>query len=187
MLFRSVPQAPLHRQTTSAGPVLHAGRDEATCGSAEPCGSFQCLPSRCLKPAPSPCAPTVIWSWEASWRSSRWPAFCHCKRPAPRVRESGWPRPGTAEPRPPALALCRRRLLLTEAGAQVPDPARPTGKTPSTLLATLTPGKRLWEVGRARLKVPGSQLRDILCDLHVSAPWVLPQFETLSRAGAEGA
>lgn len=182
LTIKAVPQAPLHHQAASARPVLHAGRGGAALLNRVARSEASCLLTFQRKPAPSPCAPTVIWSWEASWRGSRWSAFCHCERRAPRVRESGWPRPGTAEPRPPALALCRRRMLLTEAGAQVPDPVKPAGKAPSTLPTTPMPGKWLQEVGRAGLKVPGSQLRDILYDLQVSALWVLLQFGTLNGA-----
>lgn len=182
LTLTGAPQAPLHRQTASAGLCSTRGGLERRAAplNHEALSEASHLVTFQRKPAPSPCAPTVIWSWEESWRCSRWPAFCHCGCRAPRVRESGWPRPGTAEPRPPALALCRRRLLLTETGAQVPGPARPAGKVPSTLPATATPGKLLREVGKARLEVPGLQLRNILCELHVSASWVLPQFGTLN-------
>lgn len=74
--------------------------------------------------------------------------------------------------------------------AAAPDGSRGPGSRPSEACwksALHPPGHpNAWQAavggGEDEAEGPGSQLRDILCDLHVSAPWVLPQFGTLNGA-----
>lgn len=117
-----------------------AGR-EPLCESRAACSSPSCLLVVQRKTVPPPRNLTVIWSWEASWWISRWPALCHHERRAPCGDQEGW-RPGDSR----AEATCFGPLPTVV----IPDEGTGPGSGPRA--------PNTWQAitgaGRAMLKVP---------------------------------